>query len=381
MKKRRRAKRRLIVLLLVAGLAVVLLFLMYAPIFDIKTIEVYGSSKYPDETIKEASGITIGENGFRMLRFKPEAILELRLLDSEERIKGLSYVKTCVVRLQLPDRVSIAITEREPAAYLVYFDNYLIVDEQGYVLEVQNEKPRGLLKEIRGIEFAKYSIGGQLEASDISLIRTGVTVINTIKASDEYTDLKLFDVLDWVDVVDRNTALMSLDNRVIVRFDPQEELQYTIDFTKEIFLKRLVQRKQEGLNSQGLRTPVSYPIKYMIRSGSMIALLGLIAGLLIGILIPYHIPQEYSNYAAVAILAALDSVLGGYSASLEGKFDIKIFISGFFANSFMAALLAYIGDKLGIQIHLAAIFAFGNRIFLNFGNIRRKLFRINEIRK
>lgn len=113
----------------------------------------------------------------------------------------------------------------------------------------------------------------------------------------------------------------------------------------------------------------------------MIALLGLIAGLLIGILIPYHIPQEYSNYAAVAILAALDSVLGGYSASLEGKFDIKIFLSGFFANSFMAAILAYIGDKLGIQIHLAAIFAFGNRIFLNFGNIRRKLIKINEISK
>lgn len=105
----------------------------------------------------------------------------------------------------------------------------------------------------------------------------------------------------------------------------------------------------------------------------MIPLLGLIAGLIIGIFLPFHIPQEYSNYAAVAILAALDSVLGGYSASLEGKFNIKIFLSGFFANSLLAALLAYIGDKLGIQIHLAAIFAFGNRIFLNFGNIRRKL--------
>ncbi len=112
----------------------------------------------------------------------------------------------------------------------------------------------------------------------------------------------------------------------------------------------------------------------------MIALLGLIAGLLVGIFIPVHIPQAYSNYAAVAILAALDSIVGGYSASLEGKFNIKIFLSGFFANSFTAALLAYIGDKLGIQIHLAAIFAFGNRIFLNIGNIRRKLIKVNDIK-
>jgi len=111
----------------------------------------------------------------------------------------------------------------------------------------------------------------------------------------------------------------------------------------------------------------------------MIPLLGLIAGLIIGIFIPFHIPQEYSNYAAVAILAALDSVLGGLSASLDGKFNIKVFLTGFFSNSLLAALLAYIGDKLGIQIHLAAVFAFGNRIFLNFGNIRRKLMQMDDV--
>ncbi len=110
----------------------------------------------------------------------------------------------------------------------------------------------------------------------------------------------------------------------------------------------------------------------------MIPILGLIAGLMIGIILPFHIPQEYSNYAAVAILAALDSVLGGLSASLDGKFNIKVFLTGFFSNSLLAALLAYIGDKLGIQIHLAAIFAFGNRIFLNFGNIRRKLIKVDD---
>ena len=111
----------------------------------------------------------------------------------------------------------------------------------------------------------------------------------------------------------------------------------------------------------------------------MIPILGLIFGLLIGLILPFDIPSEYSNYVAVAILAALDSVLGGAVASLKGKFNIKIFVTGFFGNSLLAAILAYIGDRLGIQIHLAAIFAFGNRIFLNFGVIRRHLIgNINE---
>lgn len=109
----------------------------------------------------------------------------------------------------------------------------------------------------------------------------------------------------------------------------------------------------------------------------MIPLLGLMIGLLVGILLPYNIPKEYSNYAAVAILAALDSVFGGLNASLNNRFDIKVFLSGFFGNALLAALLAYIGDRLGISLHLAAVFAFGYRMFMNFGYIRRKLIEKN----
>jgi small basic protein len=108
----------------------------------------------------------------------------------------------------------------------------------------------------------------------------------------------------------------------------------------------------------------------------MVPLIGLILGLLIGILIPSKIPAEYSNYVAVAILAALDSILGGICAQMEGKFSLKIFISGFFGNSILAALLAVVGDKLGIPIYLAAVFVFGNRMFMNFAKIRRNLFKI-----
>lgn len=111
----------------------------------------------------------------------------------------------------------------------------------------------------------------------------------------------------------------------------------------------------------------------------MLPLLGLIVGILMGIFIPYNIPYQYSNHVAVAILAALDSVFGGIAATLQGKFDMKIFLSGFFGNSLLAAGLAYMGDQLGIQIYLAAIFAFGNRLFLNFAIIRR--FLLNKYSK
>jgi len=104
-----------------------------------------------------------------------------------------------------------------------------------------------------------------------------------------------------------------------------------------------------------------------------LSLIGLVLGVVMGIFLPYSIPIAYSKYMAVAILACLDSVFGGYAASLQGKFDMKIFISGFFGNALLAAGLAFIGDKLGADIYMAAVFAFGNRMFINFAIIRRYL--------
>jgi small basic protein len=111
----------------------------------------------------------------------------------------------------------------------------------------------------------------------------------------------------------------------------------------------------------------------------MLPIFGLILGILIGLFMPITIPSQYSTYVAVAILAALDSVFGGIAATINKKFEMNVFLSGFFGNALLAAGLAYIGDKLGLQIYLAAIFAFGNRLFLNFALIRRYL--LNKLSK
>lgn len=103
----------------------------------------------------------------------------------------------------------------------------------------------------------------------------------------------------------------------------------------------------------------------------MWAFLGLLIGIIAGLFLPFKIPVAYSSYTSVAILAALDTVFGGLRAYLEGKFDTKVFVSGFFGNAILAGILAYIGDLLGVPLYLAAIFAFGSRLFNNFATIRR----------
>lgn len=107
-----------------------------------------------------------------------------------------------------------------------------------------------------------------------------------------------------------------------------------------------------------------------------IVLLGLVAGLMIGLNAPVQIPLIYGRYLSIALVAALDTAFGGLRASLEGNFDKAVFISGFFTNALLAAGLTYVGDRLGVELYLAALFALGFRVFQNLGIIRRHAFKL-----
>ena len=104
-----------------------------------------------------------------------------------------------------------------------------------------------------------------------------------------------------------------------------------------------------------------------------LSILGLILGVSLGLLTDIRIPPEYANYLSIAVLAALDTLFGGIRAHLQQVYDDKVFVSGFFFNILLAAGLAFLGVHLGVDLYLAAIFAFGVRLFQNIAVIRRIL--------
>lgn len=99
----------------------------------------------------------------------------------------------------------------------------------------------------------------------------------------------------------------------------------------------------------------------------------LIVVVALGFLFGYslEIPYTFTEYIAVAILAFLDSIFGGIASNMQNKFDFVIFISGFFLNAIVAIFLVYLGQKLNVDIYLAAVIVFSTRIFTNFSIIRR----------
>ena len=108
----------------------------------------------------------------------------------------------------------------------------------------------------------------------------------------------------------------------------------------------------------------------------MIAVLGLIAGVVVGLLARPVVPTVVEPYLPIAVVAALDAVFGGIRAMLDGIFDDKVFVVSFISNVLIAALIVFLGDKLGVgaQLSTGVIVVLGIRIFANVAAIRRHLF-------
>jgi len=105
----------------------------------------------------------------------------------------------------------------------------------------------------------------------------------------------------------------------------------------------------------------------------MLPLLGIIIGLLIGLFMNVEIPRAYSAYVAIFIVAAVDSLVGAIRANLEDRFSLRLLLTGLLGNSLIALFLTALGERLKLDLNLAAVFAFVIRIINNFAFIRRLL--------
>ena len=105
------------------------------------------------------------------------------------------------------------------------------------------------------------------------------------------------------------------------------------------------------------------------------AVLSLLLGFLLGcaafMIFGLRISAEYAPYLSIAALAGLDTLFGGVRAGIEGRFQNDIFASGLLLNTILAAALAWLGDRIGVNLKLVVMLTLGSRVFLNLSLIRR----------
>lgn len=99
----------------------------------------------------------------------------------------------------------------------------------------------------------------------------------------------------------------------------------------------------------------------------------------------FPVSESLARYSAVAVLAGLDTVLGGLRAWMTQNetFDDAIFVSGFFLNALLAVGLVLLGERLGLEtgigdgrisvMMIGAVVVFSGRILNNLAALRREV--------
>lgn len=238
-KRRRRAVRLVRNLIVTALFTVTLIYAALSPFFNIKEVSVNASKHYDKAILEEASGISAGQNGFRLLFGGAGRFYLLHIGSAEKKIlEKCPYVKSANVRYILPSKVIIEAEERTPAVILRTKTASMLADKEGFLLEAGADPKKLKLPVIKVQEPKTLKLGKKIDIPGENLI-SAYELFDTIREMDIANEDKLMPDVNYVDVRDMNNVRFSLQNRITINLGKLEDMHYKLTTTRTIFIKSL----------------------------------------------------------------------------------------------------------------------------------------------
>lgn len=199
-------------------------------LFKISRVQVTGSSRYSAQQIIQASGIKTGDNLFLTKTGQASAKIKAQL----------PYLETAAVTRQLPSVISIRVEEDSVYGAVEYGKKYIVAGENGRALEITDKLPAGctLLKGLpvrtaeagKTIVYQNQNISGVFGPVMSALQKSGLGKITSVDFSQSYRILVLY------------------DNRVTIDLGMPSDLDYKLDFAKNILTNKIKNTEKGTLN-------------------------------------------------------------------------------------------------------------------------------------
>ena len=183
MQKRKKKQKAIKWILILALLIVAILCAMFSPLFNIKKIEVQGNEIISKNEIISLSQIQLEENTFKLNKSQ-----------IKKQIKENAYIQSIIIVRNLPSEIVIKVEERKPAYLLEYAGSYIVIDKQGYMLEIKNEKMN--LPVIQGAVTSteEFKVGNRLCTEDLEKLAEILRIVEIAQVNDIYTIITGIDI-------------------------------------------------------------------------------------------------------------------------------------------------------------------------------------------
>ena len=264
-KKREFARKKRVFILKTIVILVIVLFAMIllsaSPLFSLAEIEVSGNMLYKEELIVDKSGLEYGQNCFSALLDKNILkALSLRSSSAERNISSsCPYIKNVEVQYHLPDKISIRVEERSKSVVVPYFESGILIDEEGYVVDIIKNFKQTELPVVTGFSFEKYDLGKKLAVKDEDSIELVLTIINALRQADRDSAQKLTYEIKSIDVTDVKSVKLLLKSGLAVNIGDGTDIYYRVSAAKEILFNGLEEGVKGIIDFSNNAKPVFIP--------------------------------------------------------------------------------------------------------------------------
>lgn len=222
--KRRHPLVVILILILLAGMG----FLCYN-LLNIKTIAVAGNEKKTADYIVRLSEVQAGEN---ILRVDDNLI--------KQNIEKDPYLKLVEVQRVYPDKIVLKVQERKPAALIKTGTANMLVDEEGYILEMPNDISKLKYPVVDGINAGSFQIGKQIGFSDKAQYLAMNSMIKAIYAE------KAEELISEIDLININDIHLKSAVGITVSFGNYSKLEKKILWIKNVLPRLQSEGKTDG---------------------------------------------------------------------------------------------------------------------------------------
>jgi len=249
-KQKKNKKGYIWILVIILFIIAAQVFILFSPVFNIKYINVLGQKKVGSQKIVELSGICYGQN-----------IFKVNISKAGQQIKnGEPYIESVKTNRIFPNSIEMKVSERIPVGAVEYMGSYILVDRNGYALEITTEIKEKNIVDLRGITLNRVTIGKKISEGEMDKLKTSLCLLGLLEKNN------LISKVEYIDVNDTKNVIIFVDKRLDVKIGSAEELnsavlcKYRLDFLKAIIEK--IQENQAGRIDLTADSPVFKPIEY-----------------------------------------------------------------------------------------------------------------------
>lgn len=193
--KNKANKKRLRIVVSFLGIILIILILN-SGLFNIKNIEVEGNNIISDDTIISLSSLELNTNIFKFNK-----------LIVTDNIRQNAYILDDKITRKLPSTIKIEVEERTPNYIIKLGEGYAYVNNQGYILEISNEKLDLPILIGFSTELNQIKAGNRLCYEDLEKMNTVLKIYEAAKSND------LGNVITHIDISNEKDFLVVADDQ------------------------------------------------------------------------------------------------------------------------------------------------------------------------